>query len=350
MVSNAGPDDAVQVTSLEWRRHFYRVGSGPALVGCVVASLIAIIGFTGAVLAAAQWDSHNAVVLIWAGTGLFGSGMAASLIFQSQILPPAMNTVSISNGVTVVRSAGGMQSFVFVSVAMLGFVMLFIGLLVGMRHGVIPQDRRGNVVTVSLFLVFVLAMLIRQLLVTRVGHALEFSPHDLYVHIGETRAEIPWNSIVETHLHRGKGIGHNDGIGLTITDQASVAEPMFTGEPRRLPGAPLPIALFNFSVDEDTLFNVIAAAHSHPEVRQLFGSEEGRVLFDGPSRDLRRTMRRSEVWLPWERGVHAALYPVAPATSDNPGAPEILAPDTAPAPVPATEDTAVPGSADTTLG
>lgn len=60
-----------------------------------------------------------------------------------------MNTVSISNGVTVVRSAGGMQSFVFVSVAMLGFVMLFIGLLVGMRHGVIPQDRRGNVVTVS---------------------------------------------------------------------------------------------------------------------------------------------------------------------------------------------------------
>lgn len=106
MVSNAGPDDAVQVTSLEWRRHFYRVGSGPALVGCVVASLIAIIGFTGAVLAAAQWDSHNAVVLIWAGTGLFGSGMAASLIFQSQILPPAMNTVSISNGVTVVRSAG----------------------------------------------------------------------------------------------------------------------------------------------------------------------------------------------------------------------------------------------------
>ena len=314
-MSNAGPDDAVQVTSLEWRRHFYRVGSGPALVGCVVASLIAIIGFTGAVLAAAQWDSHNAVVLIWAGTGLFGSGMAASLIFQSQILPPAMNTVSISNGVTVVRSAGGMQSIDFVTVAMLGFVML-----------------------------------IRQILVTRVGHALEFSPHDLYVHIGETRAEIPRNSIVETHLHRGKGIGHNDGIGLTITDQASVAEPMFTGEPRRLPGAPLPIALFNFSVDEDTLFNVIAAAHSHPEVRQLFGGEEGRVLFDGPSRDLRRTMRRSEVWLPWERGVHAALYPVAPATSDNPGAPEILAPDTAPAPVPATEDTAVPGSADTTLG
>ena len=86
-MSNAGPDDAVQVTSLEWRRHFYRVGSGPALVGCVVASHIAIIGFTGAVLAAAQWDSHNAVVLIWAGTGLFGSGMAASLIFQSQILP-----------------------------------------------------------------------------------------------------------------------------------------------------------------------------------------------------------------------------------------------------------------------
>ncbi|MFD2394595.1 hypothetical protein ACFSSF_13495 [Dietzia aerolata] len=244
MVSNAGPDDAVQVTSLEWRRHFYRVGSGPALVGCVVASLIAIIGFTGAVLAAAQWDSHNAVVLIWAGTGLFGSGMAASLIFQSQILPGDEYRQHLQRGHRC-SQRGGMQSFVFVSVAMLGFVMLFIGLLVGMRHGVIPQDRRGNVVTVSLFLVFVLAMLIRQLLVTRVGHALEFSPHDLYVHIGETRAEIPWNSIVETHLHHGKGIGHNDGIGLTITDQASVAEPMFTGEPRRLPGAP-PHRAFQF--------------------------------------------------------------------------------------------------------
>lgn len=193
-------------------------------------------------------------------------------------------------------------------------------------------------------------MLIRQHIVSRVGHALEFSPHGLYSHIGETRAEIPWDFIVETHLHRGKGIGHNDGIGLAITDQASVAEPTFTGEPRRLPGAPLPIAPFSFSVDEDTLFSVIAAAHSHPEVRQLFGREEGRGLFDGPSRDLRRTMRRSEVWLPWERGVHAALYPGAPVTPCKPSAPEEPTTDTAPAPATATEDTAVPGSADPTQG
>lgn len=101
-------------------------------------------------------------------------------------------------------------------------------------------------------LLLILLVVVKYLVVTRLGHVLEFSPGGLYAHIGETEVEIPWDSITGIEVYRGHG----------------------------------------------------------------FGRDEGQCLFVGPPRDVRRSMRRSQVWLPWERGVHAALNPDAPRTPD----------------------------------
>lgn len=146
-------------------------------------------------------------------------------------------------------------------------------------------------------LLLLLLVVVKYLVVTPLGHVLEFSPGGLYAHIGETEVEIPWDSITGIEVYRGHGLGRDDGIELHLTERA-----------------PLPLVLCHRR-----------GRRGHPLHRQLrrpltprdqTSFREGRCLFVGPPRDVRRSMRRSQVWLPWERGVHAALNPDAPRTPD----------------------------------
>lgn len=321
MIKYRWDPDAEGPISVEWRRRMFTDNTRRALIACVGFTMLGVFGLFLALRAATTWNSHNSVILIWVGVGALGAGAAANLVIQSEVIPPAKNVVRVADGVTEVSSTRGSLGFAFLFVALLGLATVVIGLLVGMQQGIIPQDRRGNVYSVSFILIFLLGSTLFLLTFRPMGFHLEFSPLGVYANIGELTAEIPWDSIVELNTHYGNGFGHNDGIGLVITDQELVR-----GLKRRSPSDPVPLALHFFNVDEDTLYNVFVAAHLHPVVRQLFGTEEGRCLFDGPPRHLRHAMALTEVWMPWEQEVHKALSRVA----TDPTEPAALAQPTEP--------------------
>lgn len=245
--------------------------------------------FAGAILA-----DHRSMVLVWGGAAVSMAGSAWMLLFRSGTLGERANTVAFEDGAFRVSAEGFRQPLLGAVAGVIGMAICAVGLLVAEDAGevLILDEVRIALWVVLALLVGLLALLLWS---APLGRQLVFAPEGFTFSIGSTRGEIPWSSIVDIRTLRGGERrmffpGHiKDSILISVpTDRFRVQ-------------------LIGFDVDEDTLYNVIAALRAYPELRELAGREEGRVLFNGPKRLLRKRLRRTEVWLPWERGVHAAL-------------------------------------------
>ena len=308
MVTNPDSHETDEVTPPEWRRHFYDRTDGAALILAVFAGLVAAGALCGTVLAATVQSGHPSIVVAWGGGAMFAAGFASGMTGIAGVTLRRRNRVTVEDGVTYVGAGAGLPLAVGGALIWLGLIAFGIGLITADRTGVLPLS--GNRHFPS-FVVGIGAMIFLSfwaLAFVPMGRRLEFSPHELVGQLDADVIQIPWDSIDDVSIYRGPsvlrplGLGRQAEIAFTTTDEAVVPEVPHGYDPDSYP-----VGLTSFNVDEDTLYNVILAARSHPEIRQLLGREEGAILFDGPPVDTRQRMSRSQVWLPWEQRIQEAL-------------------------------------------
>lgn len=309
MVSPPEPREKNDVAPpLEWRRHFYDRDDPAAIVAAVLAGVGAIATLAWSVFNLDRASTHPSIVVALSGLFLMFCAGTLAYLGRSGALPSRRGRVSIRDGITYVNAGADWHRWTATAITILGVVMLGIGLITADRVGVIQfSNHRRFPAFVAAFL-FLIVYTFWMLAKVPLGRRLEFSPHGFAGQNDSLVALIPWDSILEVNVHRGSsamrpfGIGKRAEIVFTTTEGADVPEGPFGEEDR-----PYPIGLLDFDVDEDTLLNVIRAAQSHPEVRQLLGREEGAFLFEGPPPEVREGMRRTHVWLPWEQRIQEAL-------------------------------------------
>lgn len=309
MVSMPQPPKNIDVTPpLEWRRHFYDRTDPAAMTAAVLAGLGAAATLAWSVFNVSWSSTHPSVVVALSGLFLMFCAGVLAYVGRSGALTPRRRRVSVRDGITHVGAGADWHRWIASAAIVLGFVMIGIGLITADRVGVIHISHyRQYPAFVAAFL-FLVVYSFWMLAKVPLGRRLEFSPHGFAGQNDSLVALIPWDSILEVNVHRGSsamrpfGIGKRAEIVFTTTESADVPTGPFGAEDR-----PYPIGLLDFDVDEDTLLNVIRAAQSHPEVRQLLGREEGAFLFEGPPPEVREGMRRKHVWLPWEQRIQAAL-------------------------------------------
>lgn len=282
----SAPADEVPI---EWRRHYYDASDGHYVAAALIAAVAFVPLFTGAILA-----DHRSMALVWGGAAIMMAGSAWMLLFRSGTLGERPNSAVFDDGAFRVSAQGFRQPLLGAVVGIIGMSICAVGLLAAEKAGeVFLLDEVRTALWVALALmVGLLALLLWS---NPFGRQLVFAPDGFTFRIGATSGEIPWSSIVDIRTHRGGERRMLFPGRIKDSILISVSTDRFR------------VQLIGFDVDEDTLYNVIAALHAHPQLRELAGREEGRVLFDGPKRSLRKRLRRTEVWLPWERGVHAAL-------------------------------------------
>ena len=308
MVSTPEPRQENDAAPLEWRRHFYDRTDPAALVAAVLAGVGAAATLAWTVFNISWSSTHPSVIVALAGVFILFCGGALAYVGRSGAIPVRRGRVSVTDGITHVSARGDWTPWTAGGMAVLGFVMLGIGAITADRVGAIHISHHRQYPAFVALNIFLIVYTFWMLAKVPLGRRLEFSPHGLAGQNDSLVALIPWGSILEVNVHRGPsamrpfGIGKRAEIVFTTTDEATIPEgPFRVGERAN------PISLLNFDVDEDTLLNVIRAAHAHPEVRQLLGREEGTFLFEGPPPEIREGMRRSHVWLPWERRINEAL-------------------------------------------
>lgn len=293
------PADEVPI---EWRRHYYDASDGHYVAAALVAAVAAVPLFAGAVLA-----DHRSMILVWGGAAIMMAGSAWMLLFRSGTLGERPNSVAFDDGAFRVSAESFRQPLLGAVAGIIGMSICAVGLLAAEKAGEVflLDEVRTALWIVLALMVGLLALLLWS---NPFGRQLVFAPTGFNFSIGSKSGEIPWSSITDIRTHRGGQRrmffpGHvKDSIQFSVADDAlhsDMKEPRVTDRIR--------VPLIGFDVDEDTLYNVIAALHAYPQLRELAGREEGRVLFDGPKRLLRKRLRRTEVWLPWERGVHAVM-------------------------------------------
>lgn len=301
MVSTPESTPAGEVP-IEWRRHYYDASDGHFLATALIAAVASVPLFAGAILA-----DHRSMVLVWGGAAIMMAGGAWMFLFRSGSVGERANAVAFDDGAFRVSAESFRQPLLGAVAGIIGMVICAVGLLAAEHAGEVflLTEVRTALWVVLAFMVGLLALLLWS---DPFGRQLVFAPDGFTFSIGSSSGEIPWSSIVDIQTHSGGQRrmffpGHiKDSILFRVTDEAlhsGMSEPRVTDRIR--------VQLIGFDVDEDTLYNVIAALHAYPELRELAGRAEGRVLFDGPKRLLRKRLRRTEVWLPWERSVHAAL-------------------------------------------
>ena len=296
------------VTPLEWRRHFYDRTDGAALAAAVLAGVLAAATLAGAVFNVDWSATHPSVILAWVGLFSLCCGGALAYVARSGVIPPRRGHVNAADGITHVRAGSDWLPLAAAAIAVGGTLMVGIGVItadaVGAIHISHHRQYPAIVVGTATLIIYSFWNLARK----PIGRRLEFSPHGFASQVNSSAILVPWDSVLEVNVHRGPsalrpfGIGKRAEIVFTTTEEAR-----FPSSPGGPHSAGHPIGLLYFDVDEDTLLNVILAAVSHPEIRQLLGREEGTILFDGPPLDTRRAMSRSQVWLPWEQQIKAAL-------------------------------------------
>lgn len=294
----AMPDEA----PLEWRRHFYGIPDALLVVVGIVCGLL-----SPAVFVLATQAPHRTHGLILAGGGLLALGTAVMMAIQVRAFSNRANSVRVVDDAIRVELRLSHEPALGMFISCAGIGVAAIGTLAAIRTGVLPDVHPAASWVVWAFLAILLALAVVVLMFQPFARYLEFTPDEFRCHLGVARAVIPWSSIVSLRFYRSEQSfwlpGFQDGITFTTTDSARFSGTAFP----RLTGA-FPVALTAYTVDEDTLYNVIRSMVEHPELRELLGSAAGSVLFEGPPRALRRNMRRGHVWLPWERGIRARLH------------------------------------------
>lgn len=289
-------------TPLEWRRHFYGFPNAVLITAGAFCGLQALVFFALVALA-----SHRTFGIILAGGGLMALGTAAMMAIRVQAFSKRANSVRVVDGAVRVELRLSHEPAIGAFISWAGLGVAAIGVLAAVRVGVLSDVHPAAQAVLWAFLALLLAFTVVVLVFQPFARYLEFTPDELRCHLGVARAVIPWSSIVNLRFYRAEMSfwlpGFQDGIAIATTDAARFSGTTF---PRRT-GA-FPVALTAYTVDEDTLYNVITALFEHPELRELLGSEDGEVLFEGPPRSLRVSMRRRHVWLPWERGILARLH------------------------------------------
>lgn len=301
------PASGDSATPLEWRRRFYDRPDSSSLVFALVLAIITAVFVFGAMHAAVIQHAHPILIVMWSGAAVIFAGMSLGYVVISGTIPVRRNRVTYEEGAHFCTGPGVAASLV-VCLVTLGAVTAGIGMIAADTMGVVAfsQDRRyySLVIGVITFIGYVLWQLITQ----PIGNRIRFTPQRFTSRTGGEKVEAPWDSIRDMSVHDGPskrrpfGLGRRTGILVTVIGDAD------------LPGTPNPdgtrsfvVELGRYSVDEDTLYNVMIAAREHVEVRQLFGHQEGDVLFTGPPRTTRASLRRTQVWLPWERGIQETL-------------------------------------------
>lgn len=305
MVANApspGPSDGRSGDEkIGWRRRYYDTSDEGRLVLGMFFAAVAVAPFAAAVLA-----DHRSMSIFWAGVGLLAAGSAVTSLVLSGVSRDRPNASTFHKHGFRVGATVGRHPILGALIGVIGTIVALIGMIAADRAGemIVDPARRIPLILALLVLVATLAVAVAGQPFDR---HLEFSPEGLGFRRGHQEGYIPWESITHMQTHhtnptRGlTGSRIRDGIQFNLADGAE-----FQGIVPR-PRTRFRLQTVGLDVDEDTLYNVIDALHAHPELRQLAGREEGGVLFDGPKRTLRKRLRRTEVWLPWERGIHAAL-------------------------------------------
>lgn len=301
------PASGDAATPLEWRRRFYDHPDSSALVfASVVAILAAILAF-GAIHAAVIQHAHPSLIVMWSGGAVTFAGASLAYVVVSGAIPVRRNRVTYKDGAHSCTGPGLAASLV-ACLMYPGMLAAGIGMIAADTLGVVAfsQDRRYFVVVVGV--ITLIGYVLWQLITQQVGNRIRFTPQQFTSRTGADKVTAPWDSIRAMTVHDGPskrrpfGLGRRTGILVTVIGDAN------------LPGTPNPdgtqsfvVELGRYSADEDTLYNVMVAARDHVKVRQLFGHKEGNVLFTGPPRKTRATLRRTQVWLPWERGIQETL-------------------------------------------
>lgn len=287
----------------EWRRRFPPTAGTVYLVVAVVAAGAAAVSFIVAFLVE---SALVAVCLVGVGITLVGTAVMWGI--RADLGPERPNRAEHGDGCTRVGIRVRDQPVVGAYLAMSGLVVAMASALIAERVGpgvgLRPVDRVGFVVVLAILV----PLLGAAVLTNPFNRRLAFSPDRIVYRSGWIHADIPWASITSTAFHTAESSafllnrGLQDGIRF-VTD--SGADYAWTAFPR-MQGY-FPLQLTGFTVDEDTLYNVIVALHEHPELRPLVGTKEGAAMFDGPPLQVREHMTPNQVWLPWERNIHALL-------------------------------------------
>lgn len=314
VVSTPSPepgDDKAYGEQIGWRRRYYDVSDGGQLALGMALAATSTAPFAAAILA-----SHRSMVIFWGGLGLLAVGGSIVFLTLSGAFNHRPNAAIFHHrafriGMTISRHP------------ILGALIGFIGATVTLI-GVVAADRAaemtvepGRRILIMVALLVAVAFLAVVVAGQPFDRRLELSPEGLSFRLGHQEGLIPWGSITSmqtawTNPTRGlTGRRIRDGILFDLTDEAHFQRIL----PH--PGKHFRLQTVGFDVDEDTLYNVIDALHAHPELRELAGREEGSVLFVGPPRDIRKRLRRTQVWLPWERGIQAALADGADSGDDD---------------------------------
>ena len=308
------------VTPLEWRRHFYDRTDGAALAAAVLAGVLAAATLAGAVFNIDFSTTHPSVILAWVGLFTVCCAGALTYVTRSGVIPPRRGPVNVADGITHVRAGADWFPLTTAGITVAGIIVLAIAVITADAVGAIHISDQRQYPAIVMGTAALIIYSVWTLAKKPIGRRLEFSPHGFTSQANFSEVLVPWDSILEVNVHRGPsalrpfGIGKRAEIVFTTTEEAR-----FPSSPGRPHPAGHPIGLLYFDVDEDTLLNVILAAVSHPEIRQLLGREEGTILFDGPPLDTRRAMSRSQVWLPWEKRIREALKTTPRNLTTKPG-------------------------------
>lgn len=308
MVTVPGPrESGGEAPPLEWRRYFYDRVDGSSIAVASIMVIVAAVLLYGAVHSATDPHVHPSVVATWCSGVAISAGAALAYFLLSGAVPVRRNRVTFHAGA---HSCTGPRPIYWVGTALLvlGTIALGISAITADAVGAAPMADSRRYPTFVIAIIALIGLTFWQLSFGKLGDRLEFSPDGLTSEVGSWRVEVPWDSILDARVYTGPsrsrplGLGRRTEIWLTTT--CDVEHP---GAESRAGTRSFAVDLGRFSVDEDTLYNVIVAARAHPQVRQLLGREEGDVLFEGPPRDTRRALNRAQVWLPWEREIVAAL-------------------------------------------
>lgn len=331
------PEEAMSDRApLEWRRHFYGIPDGLLIAGGVLSALVALGLFA---LGAVQ--SHWTIGLLLVGAGLLALGTTVMVAIQVRAFSIRADSVRVVDDAIRVDLRLSHEPAIGMGISCVGLGVSAIGTLAATQSGALPHSHPATTWLPLLLLAMLLAIAVVTLVFQPYARYLEFTPDEFRCDLGIARAVIPWSSIVTLRFYRGEASfwlpGFQDGISFTTTDAARYSGTAFP----RLTGS-FPVALTAYTVDEDTLYNVITAMVEHPELRELLGSGAGTVLFEGPPRSLRTTMRRSHVWLPWERAIRARLHDTIASGDDCHGGDHSSGGDDTAAPAADTDENTTP--------
>ena len=307
-MTNPEPHETEHVAPLEWRRHFYDRTDAASLSLAVIFGIIAAATAGGAVLVATSQSTHPSVVVMTVGGAMVAAGFAATMLGVSGVIRSEKKRVTAKNGVTYIGARAALPLNMALALLWPGIIAVSIGVIAADRAGIIDFSSSRYFGPFLVYFALTILYSFWALAFLPMGRHLEFSHYGLAGQLGTHTLEIPWDSLADVSVYRGPssqgpfGLGRRAEIVFTTTEEALLHEGADDVDE-----APHPIGLLSFDVDEDTLLNVILAAVSHPEIRQLLGREEGTILFDGPPLDTRRAMSRSQVWLPWEQRIREAV-------------------------------------------